>query len=339
MSSNNDNNKNYGKDKNNKHLFYLNELSDYKVASDDPDVRGWKVKDSDNRVIGKVDNLLVNKNTKRVVYLDVEVDKSIIEANHDPYGQPADSDVHEFINKEGENHIIIPVGLVRINDKDSNDKYVYTDRINHRTFAETKRKERGANVSRDYEVVVLESYNRDRDNDRVRNNDNDLGRTNSSDRRDNDSFAGTNRRDSDLNRDRDSSLTGSGTDRRDSDVNRNRDSSLSGSGTGRRDSDVNLNRDSSLSGSGTDRRDSDVNRNRDSSLSGSGSDRRDDDSFGLRGSEKREGGTIGTKGDNDSLSRDTSTDRDRNRNRDYEDDDSFYERKEFDRSNYRRNNS
>ncbi len=69
-------NDDYNKNRmNNKHLFYLNELSDYKVASDDPDVRGWKVKDSDNRVIGKVDNLLVNKNTERVVYLDVVLDK------------------------------------------------------------------------------------------------------------------------------------------------------------------------------------------------------------------------------------------------------------------------
>ncbi|MCM4160629.1 hypothetical protein FHG64_18490 [Antarcticibacterium flavum] len=148
----------------NKHLFYLNELSDYKIASDDPDVRGWQVKDKDNRVIGKVDNLLVNKKTERVVYLDVEVDNSIIEADHDPYGQPADSDVHEFINKEGENHIIIPVGLVNLND---DQKFVYTDRINHQTFAETKRIEKGANVNREYEVVVLDSYDRHRgDHDR-----------------------------------------------------------------------------------------------------------------------------------------------------------------------------
>lgn len=180
MSNKHDNNR---KEKN---LYYLNELSDYKVASDDPDVRGWQVKDADNRVIGKVDNLLVNKGTERVVYLDVEVDKSIIEANHDPYGQPANEDVHEFINKEGENHIIIPVGLVNINyDPD----YVYTDRINHQTFAETKRYSKGSgNLNREYEVVVLESYSRDRDDDRNfrdddddrnrnrRDTDNDLGR-------------------------------------------------------------------------------------------------------------------------------------------------------------------
>lgn len=143
-----------------KHLFYLNELSDYKVDSDDPDVRGWPVKDADNRTVGKVDNLLVSKAKKRVVYLDVEVDKSILEANHDPYGKSSARDgVHEFINKDGENHLILPIGLARLN---VDEKYVYTDRIDHQTFAETKRMEKGYDVDREYEVVVLESYNRDR---------------------------------------------------------------------------------------------------------------------------------------------------------------------------------
>ena len=140
-----------------RNLFYLHELSDYKVASKDPDVRGWDVKDADNRVIGKVDNLLVNKRKDRVVYLDVEVDETIIEANHDPYGRPANAEVHEFINKDGENHLIIPVGLVRLNE---DQKFVYTDSINHQTFSETKRMEKGQVVDRQYETVVMESYDR-----------------------------------------------------------------------------------------------------------------------------------------------------------------------------------
>lgn len=197
-------NKHENNNKKEKNLYYLNELSDYKIASDDPDVRGWQVKDADNRVIGKVDNLLVNKTTERVVYLDVEVDKSIIEANHDPYGQPANADVHEFINKDGENHIIIPVGLVNINyDPD----YVITDKINHQTFAETKRFQKGSVVNREYEVVVLDSYGRNRENyDRDAHytstrRDDDFDRDR--ERRDYDADRGRDRRVDDLDRDRD----------------------------------------------------------------------------------------------------------------------------------------
>jgi hypothetical protein len=58
----------------NKNLFNLDELSGYKVAENYSDVRGWDVKDANNRTIGKVDHLLVNKTAERVVYLDVEVD-------------------------------------------------------------------------------------------------------------------------------------------------------------------------------------------------------------------------------------------------------------------------
>lgn len=160
------------KDENKKHLYYLNELSDYKVDDDDPDVRGWKVRDTDNKVIGRVDNLLVSKEKKRVVYLDVEVDKSIIDANHDPYGKPA-GEVHEFINKDGENHLIIPVGLARL---DVDDKCVYSDQITRQTFAETKRVEKGYDIDRDYEIVVLESYERDIDEDFKRSNSGDKDR-------------------------------------------------------------------------------------------------------------------------------------------------------------------
>jgi hypothetical protein len=233
MANNNKDNNN----RNHKNLYYLNELSDYKIASDDPDVRSWKVKDADNRVIGEVDNLLVNKRTERVVYLDVEVESSIIEADHDPYGQPADSDVHEFINKEGENHIIIPVGLVNLNH---DEKFVYTDRINHRTFAETKRMEKGSTVNREYEVVVLDSYDRDHRNDRDRVSG---STSNNNDGRDRDSNfdRDVNKRDNDYvgdsgRRNQDSSVDSS---RRDSDFDRdsnNRDSN-------RRDSNLDIDRE------------------------------------------------------------------------------------------------
>ncbi len=142
-----------------KHLYYLEELSDYKVDSHYSDVSGWPLKDREDRVIGKVSNLLVNKDLEKVVYLDVEVDESIIDANHDPYASPAKEGLREFVNKKGENHIIIPIGMVTIDEKQ---KFVFTDSIGYQTFAGTKRMTPGANINRDYEIMVLDSFNRDR---------------------------------------------------------------------------------------------------------------------------------------------------------------------------------
>lgn len=140
-----------------KHLYNLNELKDYKIDHHDSDIRGWSVKDRDNRVVGKVDNLLVNKEAGKVVYVDVEVDQSIIDANHDPYSPHHDPSIHEFINDKGENHIIIPIGLIHLNREN---KFVFTENINYETFAETKRYRSGTEITRDYERHVLGSYNR-----------------------------------------------------------------------------------------------------------------------------------------------------------------------------------
>lgn len=262
---------------NRKHLYYLNELSDFKVDSDDPDVRGWPVKDVDNRVVGKVDNLLVSKEKKRVVYLDVEVDKSIIDANHDPYGNPASDDVHEFINRDGENHLILPIGLARLN---TDDNYVYTDRIDHRTFAETKRYQKGHDIDRDYEVVVLESYNRDRDyeNDKYRDSKIGTGATGSNLGREMDNDRISRDRDNDMDDER----------RRMKEADRDRDRNREGNIAGR---------EGTLADN--DRRT--VDRDRDA----------------LTGNE-------------------TGTHSDRRRSGNIPEDDSFYDRGEFDYTKYRR---
>lgn len=141
----------------NRNLYYLEELSDYKVADSDKDVRGWKVKDANGKTIGEVDNLIVNKNTERVVYLSVQVDESIISANHRPYSTKAKDGVHDFINKEGENQVIIPIGMATL---DLKNQTVSTKKIDHETFAQTKRLKKGSPVNRDYEVDVFNSYTR-----------------------------------------------------------------------------------------------------------------------------------------------------------------------------------
>lgn len=138
-----------------RNLYYLHELSDYKVASDYPDVRGWKVKDAGDRTVGKVDNLLVNKNTERVVYLDVELDQSVLKENKEPLSTPADQGVHQFVNKDGDNHLIVPVGLV---DLDEENKQVHSDEINQETFRTKKRFSKDALENPEFEMVVYSLY-------------------------------------------------------------------------------------------------------------------------------------------------------------------------------------
>jgi len=138
-----------------KNLYYLHALTEYKVADDYADVRDWEVIDADKRTIGKVDGLLVNKREERVVYLDVEVDASLIEAGHETYATPVSEGVHEFLNRVGENHLIIPIGMATL---DEANKKVHCSKIDYNTFAKTKRFKKGFDIERSYELLVLPHY-------------------------------------------------------------------------------------------------------------------------------------------------------------------------------------
>ncbi len=141
----------------NRNLYFLSELSDFKVSDEDKDVRGWIVKDANKNTIGTVDNLLVSKANNRVVYLDVEVEKSILEENNSPYSNTTGDAEGDLRNEEDENHVIIPIGMAHL---DSNEEIVRTPKINRDIFARTKRRKKGSTIDRSYETNVLESYNR-----------------------------------------------------------------------------------------------------------------------------------------------------------------------------------
>ena len=55
----------------------LDQLDDFRVASGDPDVRGWEVVGSDGGKIGEVDELLVDTRAMKVRYLDVDLDGTV----------------------------------------------------------------------------------------------------------------------------------------------------------------------------------------------------------------------------------------------------------------------
>jgi hypothetical protein len=128
------------------------------VAENYSDVRGWDVKDANNRTIGKVDHLLVNKTAERVVYLDVEVDEKVIEEGHKTYQDRVSAGVHGFLNKEGENHLIIPIGMVKIDVKNN---LVNTDQIDSSTFAKTKRFKKGDVIDFGFELSAIRHYKGD----------------------------------------------------------------------------------------------------------------------------------------------------------------------------------
>lgn len=108
---------------------------DYKIASDDPDVRGWDVMDSSGRKIGEVDELIVDTNAMKVRYLEVDVD----------------SDLH---NVDDDHHILVPIGSATL---DQSGKNVMLSTLNSSSLASYPAY-RGETISRDYEHSLLSAF-------------------------------------------------------------------------------------------------------------------------------------------------------------------------------------
>ncbi len=73
----NDNRINRNEEEKNRHLYALNELDDYEVDDNDPDVRGWDVLDEHGNKMGKVEELIVDPKQMKVRYLVVDVETSM----------------------------------------------------------------------------------------------------------------------------------------------------------------------------------------------------------------------------------------------------------------------
>lgn len=79
------------------HLARLDDLRGYKVASGDPDVRGWSVKTADGQRAGKVDSLVIDTDAMQVRYLDVELDRDTLGLND-------------------RRHVLLPIATARLDD-------------------------------------------------------------------------------------------------------------------------------------------------------------------------------------------------------------------------------
>ena len=113
----------------------LDELDDFKVAEGDPDVRGWDVLSADGRKIGEVENLLVDTAAMKVRYLEVDVDRDVLDTSD-------------------ERHILVPIGYARL---DENDDHVLVDSLKTADVMALPEYRREA-LTREYETSVRKQF-------------------------------------------------------------------------------------------------------------------------------------------------------------------------------------
>jgi uncharacterized protein (TIGR02271 family) len=90
-------------------LMPLSRMDDFKIASNDPDVRGWDVLANDDKKIGTVEDMLVDRTAREVRYLAVSRDRGLFSA----------------LTGGGSGYVLIPVSDVRLD----RDRKVYLDSL------------------------------------------------------------------------------------------------------------------------------------------------------------------------------------------------------------------
>jgi hypothetical protein len=115
-------------------LFRLHELDNYEVADGDPDVRGWNVVADDGQKIGKVDELIVDIDDKKVHYLDVKTTDDISVG-------------------DGDRHLLIPIGAANLDDDDDEVKLNGISKSVLEKYPVFK----GGPITYDYEMTLRET--------------------------------------------------------------------------------------------------------------------------------------------------------------------------------------
>jgi photosynthetic reaction center H subunit len=128
----------------------LKQLKDYKVASDDPDVRGWDIVARDGRKIGDVHDLLVDTVAMRVRYLDVEIDRELLASAPTVPGMVSTGLTGDH------RHVLVPIGTARL---DEDHDRVYVDTLDSHDVAVLPPYDHTA-FSREYETGVRQRWGR-----------------------------------------------------------------------------------------------------------------------------------------------------------------------------------
>ncbi|SET94230.1 PRC-barrel domain-containing protein [Hymenobacter actinosclerus] len=118
------------------HLRRLRDLTEFEVADDNPDVRGWAVRGADGRQFGQVFELIVDVDALKVRYLDLQLDDSLgLDAR--------------------DNHILLPIGVAALDEEADNvfvPSLTYESVVRYPPYNEIQ-------ITREYEQAMLHALN------------------------------------------------------------------------------------------------------------------------------------------------------------------------------------
>jgi uncharacterized protein (TIGR02271 family) len=90
-------------------LRKLSDVDDLEVAPDDPDVRGWNVVDAGDRVIGEIDDLIVDPRAMKVRFVTIDLDR-------------------DALNLQEERCVVVPIENVQLDRNEERARLIGIDR-------------------------------------------------------------------------------------------------------------------------------------------------------------------------------------------------------------------
>jgi len=117
-------------------LVPLSNLKDFKVAKDNPDVRGWRIVGADGESLGMVKDLIVDPQEMKARYLSVVADRKFFNTDDDPY-------------------MLVPIGAAALDKKG---RKIFVSHIDSKTIGNYPVYP-GGPIPEDYEYSVREAFN------------------------------------------------------------------------------------------------------------------------------------------------------------------------------------
>lgn len=115
-------------------LVPLSNTKNFKVAKDNPDVRGWRVVGADGESLGVVKDLIVDTQELKVRYLSLAADKRFFSDNYEPF-------------------LLVPIGAAALDKKGNN---VFVTNLDSTSITRYPTYQ-GGPITEDYEYSVREA--------------------------------------------------------------------------------------------------------------------------------------------------------------------------------------
>ena len=122
--------------------------SDFEVAEGYPNIRGWDVVSRDGQKLGKVDDLVVSTSQMRVLYIDVDVDRSLRSSLQNAVTTTEGAEVER-------GHALVPIGTADLDD--ANDR-VMVSSLTGADLGAYPRYSREQGITSDYEASLRERH-------------------------------------------------------------------------------------------------------------------------------------------------------------------------------------